>query len=121
MGRFLYVALSDALPGREPELDRWYDELHIGQVLDVPGFVSARRFAAVEAGDGPPRRRKILMIYEIEAEDPAAVIAALRERRGTDQLIPSDALDPQSMFAQVYRPLGETIYPARDDKRLDRN
>ena len=113
MSRFVYVALSDPLPGREEELNRWYDEQHLADVLDVPGFVSAQRFEAVEAGDGPPQRRRILVLYEIEADDPAEVIAALRSRRGTDKLVPSDALDAKAMFAQVYAPVGPTRIPAR--------
>jgi hypothetical protein len=110
MPRFIYLALSDPQPGREMELDAWYDEVHLAQVVDVPGFVSAQRFAAVEAGDGPVQRRRILVIYEIEADDPAQVIAALRKLRGTDRLIPCDALDPRSMFAQAYRPAGAMLH-----------
>lgn len=109
MPRFLYVAFSDPLPGREAELEAWYDNLHLSQVIDVPGFVSAQRYAALETCDGPIRRRRNMVIYEIEADDPASVIAALRERRGTDRLIPCDALDAQSIFAQAYQPQGEPL------------
>lgn len=120
MTRYLYVALSDPLPGREAELDAWYDDVHLAQVVDVPGFVSARRYAAVETCDGPVQRRRTLVLYEIEADDPAHVIAELRARRGTERLIPSDALDARAMFAQVYEPRGETVIPQSQD-RLDSN
>jgi hypothetical protein len=125
LSRFLYIALSDPLPGREQDLDDWYDRLHLAQVIDVPGFISARRYVAIEAGDGPPRKRKALVIYEIEADVPAEVIAGLRNRRGTELLIPSDALDPATMFAQVYQPVGETLYSepqrASTTSKLDSN
>lgn len=113
MPRFLYAALSDPLPGREQDFEAWYDEVHLAQVVDVPGFVSAQRYAAVETCDGPIQRRGTLVLYEIEAEDPAAVIAALRARRGTELLTPSDALDPRSMFAQVYEARGERFASGR--------
>lgn len=120
MPRYLYLALSDPLPDREDELDAWYDDIHLAQVVDVPGFVSAQRFSAVETCDGPVQRRRTLVIYEIDADDPARVIAEMRTRRGTERLIPSDALDIRSMFAQVYEPRGELVKPLRQD-RLDSN
>lgn len=120
MSRYLYVALSDPMPGREADLDAWYDGLHLAQVVEVPGFISAQRFAAVEASDGPVQRRRNLVIYEIEADDPATVIDALRERRGTDQLVSSDALDPRSMFAQVYEAAAPLVLPERGSP-LDSN
>jgi hypothetical protein len=99
---FQYLALSDPALGREDEFNTWYETVHIPQILDVPGFVSAQRFEAVEIGDGPIKRRRYMALYRIEAEDAAQAIAALRARRGTDRLTPSDALDTSSMFAQAY-------------------
>lgn len=107
-----YVALSDPVDGREEEYNDWYQNRHIPDILDVPGFVSARRFGAVDAGDGAPQRRRHMVIYEIEADDPATVLAALRARRGTDRLIMSEAFDAKSLFAQVYAPIGEAIFPS---------
>jgi hypothetical protein len=111
MTLFHYLALSDAVPGCEDEFNAWYEDVHIPQILDVPGFVSARRFEAVEVGDGPIKRRRYMTLYEIEAEDAAQAIAALRARRGTDRLTPSAALDPASLFAQVYIPVTGTLRP----------
>ena len=104
MARYLYVAMSDPLPDRESDLEAWYDQVHLRQVIDVPGFVSAQRFTAIETCDGPIQRRRTLVIYELETDDPSSVISALRARRGSPQLAPCDALDTQSMFAQVYKP-----------------
>lgn len=109
MARYYYLALSDPVEGREDEFATWYEKVHIPQILDVPGFVSARRFGAVDSGKGMPRRRRHMVIYEIEADDPAPVLAALAARRGTDRLTMSDALDAASLFAQVYTPISEII------------
>lgn len=115
MPRFLYIALSDPIAGREADLDAWYDDLHLSQVVDVPGFISAQRYAAVETCDGPIQRKRILVAYEIEADDPKIVIGALRERRGTEMLLPCDALDPRSMFAQAYHPVGPLVLHGRSN------
>ena len=113
MSRYYYLALSDPVEGREDEFADWYENVHIPQILDVPGFVSAQRFGAVDSGKGTPRRRRHMVIYEIEADDPAPVLAALAARRGTDRLTMSDSLDVPSLFAQVYAPIGNMI-PAPD-------
>ena len=63
----------------EDEWNAWYDA-HLGEILSVPGFVSARRYrldAVVDdIGFG------YLTIYEVEG-DPADAVAAL-ERAGLD-------------------------------------
>src|SRR5258707_15858282 len=47
----------------EDEFNRWYFEEQMPERLASPGFISARRFAAVE---GPPR---YLALYEIEGRE----------------------------------------------------
>jgi hypothetical protein len=47
----------------EDEFNRWYFEEHMPERLACPGFISARRFAAVEAS---PR---YLALYEIEGPE----------------------------------------------------
>ena len=51
-------------PDWEEEINRWYDEEHLPEIMAVPGFVSARRFLRV---GGPPvaKPSKYLCIYEI--------------------------------------------------------
>jgi len=44
----------------EAEFNRWYDEEHISQLLRVPGFLSAGRYAALKGGP------KYLAMYELE-------------------------------------------------------
>jgi hypothetical protein len=67
------ILLVETRPGsvQDSEYNRWYDEVHIPQILTVAGFTAARRFAPVE-GDGP-----YVAIYEIEGDDLNAVRAAL--------------------------------------------
>ncbi len=74
----MYVESRPRSPEDLAAYHRWYDETHLREIVGVPGFVSARRFAPVD-GDGP-----FVAIYEIEADDLQAAVAALREasRRG---------------------------------------
>ncbi len=63
----------------EDEYHRWYDEFHLDEVLRVPEFVSAERFALVE-GDGRQSLdgRSHLAVFAVTSEDIDATIAAFR-------------------------------------------
>ncbi len=82
----LCVESNPSSPEREDEYNRWYNEVHLGEVVALPGFVSARRFEPVDA-DGP-----YVAIYEIESDDPQAVVASLGEAVGAGKLQMSDSL-----------------------------
>ena len=43
MPRHQLVVLTQAVPGREEEFHRWYDEHHLPEIVDVPGVVGAVR------------------------------------------------------------------------------
>ena len=59
----LLLVMCDIAPEHEAEFNRWYDEEHIPERLSIPGFLSARRFRAIEGG---PR---YLALYELENPD----------------------------------------------------
>jgi hypothetical protein len=61
--RALLIAMLDADVSDEEDFNRWYDEEHIRDRLECPGFISARRFEVV---DGSP---KYLTIYELESPE----------------------------------------------------
>ena len=39
------IVFTQPAAGQEAEYNRWYDEVHLGDVLEVDGFVAAQRFA----------------------------------------------------------------------------
>lgn len=100
MKDYCFVVFTKPVAGREAEYNQWYDHRHIPDVLAVPGFVSARRFAANNE-DG----RQYLALYEMKAEDPDAVLADLNGRAGTDRMPMSPALDTGSISAILYEAL----------------
>ena len=48
---------------RETEFNEWYESVHMPEVLALDGFVSARRFRPVSAGE------PYVTVYEIDADD----------------------------------------------------
>jgi hypothetical protein len=75
--RHLFFALTNAVKGEEENFARWYDEVHLPEVLThLPDFVSGQRYRL------SPHQRKetapaweYLAIYEIASDDVAATHA----------------------------------------------
>jgi len=77
MERHVLVVLTNAVEGTDDEFNAWYDQVHLREVLALPGFVAAQRFK-VAASLGAPSPQAYLSLYEIEAEDLDGAIATLR-------------------------------------------
>ena len=59
-GTGLLMVWTDIDAEFEAEFNRWYDTEHVPHLLQVPGFLSAGRYAALKGGP------KYLAIYELE-------------------------------------------------------
>lgn len=99
MTRYRWLVFTNCAPGREEDFNRWYDEVHIGDLLRVPGMVRAARStlspaqATMETGEielcGPERigaRFRHLAIYEFDAEDPMTVLTEIQKRANTPEM-----------------------------------
>ena len=63
MANALLLFMTDIDPKNEDDFNRWYEEEHLAERLAIPGFITARRFQAVEG------RPKYLAIYDLESPD----------------------------------------------------
>src|SRR6266702_1220111 len=83
--RWLMIATTNNLdPSKEKEFNDWYNNVDLPAMLDVPGYVRARRgVAQAIAGDSSDSLRagagKYVAIYEIESTDIDKTVAALRK------------------------------------------
>lgn len=89
MKAIMVVKSGPSDPSREDEYNDWYSNTHIPQVVETPGFVSARRYK-LRSGDaeGP----QYLAIYEIDADVPEDARAALSARGAAGEVERNDAL-----------------------------
>jgi len=77
------VVRTDIEPEHEDAFNQWYNDIHLPEIVGVPGIRSGRRYRMLEGdeafpGDGVPA---YLAIYELD--DPSAVRSAeFAERRG---------------------------------------
>lgn len=104
------IVFTKPTDGNEAEYNRWYDEVHLPEVLETEGFVAAQRFALADAqigdvADKAPSR--YLAIYEIEAESLEAALEKLNAGSGTMEM--SDALDMNTATAIAFSAIGERL------------
>jgi len=77
MGKWLLTVESNcADPSREKEFNKWYDTVHLPDILETPGFVRAMRYENTDTSDG---KGKFVAMYEIESDDMAQTLAVFSE------------------------------------------
>jgi hypothetical protein len=108
MAKHMLLALTNPVEGSEDEYNDWYDNRHLADVLQIPGFVAAQRFrlSPAQKMEAPPW--KYLAIYEIETDNLSEVIATLSARSGTVLMPISDAMNPLRE-APFYEPITARI------------
>lgn len=103
MARYEYVILSQATEGQQEEFEHWYDEVHLVDVLKIPGVVSARRcrIDQLQTTNLDTPAWTSLAIYEMETDEPLQVKAAISAVAGTDAMPLSNALKRDGMVQIV--------------------
>ena len=103
IGGTILVVMMEVDPDHEEEFNRWYNEEHLLERLEIPGYISARRFK-LEEGEGV---LKYLCIWELEDASPLQ-----SEEYKAQQRRPSELRDrAHSYIKQRARGLYKQIYP----------
>ena len=100
-GTGMLMVWCDVPQDREDEFNRWYNEEHIQEILNVPGVLNAARYEAVRGGP------KHLAAYELES--PAAVLGDGFTKRTKSTW--SETMGPSLIGLNFFNPLYEMIYP----------
>ena len=100
-GTGMLMVWCDVPEDREDEFNRWYNEEHIQEILNVPGVLNAARYEAVRGGP------KHLAAYELES--PAAVLGDGFTKRPKSKW--SETMGPSLIGTNFFNPLYEMIYP----------
>ncbi len=107
IGQAILVVMMEVDPAHEDDFNRWYNDEHLPERLEIPGYVSARRFK-LEEGEGVLR---YLCIWELK-EDGSPLQSA--EYKAQQQR-PSELRDRvhtyitqrmRGLYKQVYPPVG---------------
>jgi len=99
MAKCIYVVTSSPVAGKEKEYNEWYNNIHLDDVLDVPGMLAAQRFKPVTGADNT-LPGKYIALYEIDSSNPKAVIDGLN--KASSSFRPTDAIDYVNFNVGVY-------------------
>ena len=103
IGGTILVVMMDVDPEHEDEFNEWYNDEHLPERLEIPGYVSARRFK-LEEGEGVLR---YLCIWELEDGSPLQ-----SEQYKAQRARPSQLRDKANAhIRQRMRGLYKQIYP----------
>jgi hypothetical protein len=110
--RYVYLVMSDPLPGREFEFNDGYQNMHMGDLVQLPGWTGAQRFRLVP--DVMPRatqplyRRGNLIIWDQEGTDLARLQSESRAAiaGGKSRLIPGFDYSPDGPVSVTYQVIG---------------
>ena len=112
MAKYLFLAMADCSdPSREDEFNRWYNEIHVPDVLSAPGVIQGTRYVNTDPEGN--KRPKYLAVYEIETDDIdkfdkelAETIGKAREAgRGTDCVVPDRSVPLKRPYFKQITPV----------------
>ncbi|RYE52896.1 MAG: hypothetical protein EOP18_09985 [Rhizobiaceae bacterium] len=105
MGRYSWFVFTNCTPGDDAEFNDWYDNVHVPDLLKVPGVVACSRssLAAPQMGNADGTlfmcgteeigaKYQYVACYSIESDDPRAVLEDILSRSGTEDMLMTDTL-----------------------------
>jgi hypothetical protein len=109
--RYAYLVMSDPLPGREWDFNDGYQNMHMGDLVQLPGWTGAQRFRLVPVMPRemkPLYRRGNLIIWDQEGDDLAKLQGESRAAiaGGKSRLIPGFDYAPDGPVSVTYQTLG---------------
>ena len=114
MGRYVYLVMSDPLPGREADFNEAYQNTHMGDLVQLPGWTGAQRFRLVPVtprATQPLYRRGYLIIWDQEGDDLGKIQSESRAAiaGGKSRLIAGFDYSPDGPVSTTYRVIGPRV------------
>ena len=99
----LVLVLAEPTQGMDDEFHRYYEDVHLDEVIKTAGFSSAQRFGLVDQ-TGRECPLPHLALYEVEVEAGESAIETINRTRA--ERIQSDSLNRRTAGVWVFEPLG---------------
>jgi hypothetical protein len=117
MALYTWLVFTNCTAGHEAEYDAWYDDVHVPDLLRIPGVQSATRCAIdgtqgtmagerlmLSTPEGIGAKHRYLTSYKVETDDIGAFIEEVGRRANTPDMILSPYMeDPYTL---MYRDVG---------------
>ncbi|OBI17580.1 DUF4286 family protein [Mycobacterium sp. E2497] len=115
MDKNVFLVFTNPIEGQDAAFNTWYDNVHVPEVLDIPGVLAARRYSLAEItmpDDAelpslPAPAHRYLAVYELDRE-PNQVMTEFLKRVMAGELGLGDTLDLST--------IGLTGWTARGDR-----
>lgn len=108
MPRYKMVALTTPKPGKEEEYHRWYQDVHLPEIVSFPGMISARRYKTALPLQNPAAYQ-YMAIYEIDTDDLGGLMNAIGGAAAAGKTTMSDAADNAGAFTVIFEEIGEEV------------
>ncbi|MGL5165552.1 MAG: hypothetical protein ACRC9K_06675 [Afipia sp.] len=102
MSNCFYFVFTRPKVGQDQEFNNWYSKRHIYDLVAIPGIAAARRYRLLDTKT-KTETPDYLAIYEFSDVDLA--ISGIAERRGTDRMPSTEAIDRDASKGVVFKPL----------------
>jgi hypothetical protein len=111
--KLVQLVFSNPVEGKEAEFNEWYDNVHLRDVLAIPGVLTAQRFdlcdAEITRGEGlPAPTHRYLTIYEMEG-DVDGIMAKIQAAVASGAMFMSDSLDLTTATLSFWLPRGPKV------------
>ena len=101
MSNCFYFVFTRPKAGQDDEFNNWYSKRHIFDLVSIPGIAAARRYRLLDIAT-KAETPDYLAIYEFSDVDLA--ISGIAERRGTDRMPSTEAIDREASQGVVFKP-----------------
>src|SRR5438477_11846568 len=112
--RYAYLVMSDPLPGREFDFNDGYQNMHMGDLVQLPGWTGAQRFRLVPVmprTTQPLYRRGDLISWDQEGDDLGKIQSESRAAiaGGKSRLIPGFDYSSDGPVSTTYQVIGPRV------------
>jgi hypothetical protein len=102
---YVYVVRSGPVAGGDEAYNDWYSNVHLADVLAVPGFVSAQRFRVADPSAPDAPSPPYLALYTMRTDDPEGLLATLTNHVESGRMDMSEAFDTETVTTMLYEAL----------------
>jgi hypothetical protein len=102
------IVFSNPTPGQDDEYNDWYNNIHLAEVVEIPGFVAAQRFElSGDQLDGfPTSEHRYLSIYEFD-RPPGEPLETLRQQLESGEIGLPGSIDVDSIRPWAFSSISE--------------
>jgi hypothetical protein len=113
MAKQVLIVFSNPTEGQEAEYNDWYTNRHLDEVLDIPGFVAARRYKLndYQLEGFVPSQHGYMALYEIDG-DPQEALDRLHELVDSGTIVLPDSIDAKTIAPWSFTAITERVTTA---------